>query len=222
MDETLEHAVRLVEALVFASAEPVSTRAVAELLPEDMDAVAVLEALRARCQGRGVHLIEVAGGWQFCTATDLAPHLERVMQKPKRLPRAAMETLAIVAQFQPVTRAEIEQLRGAALGQATLDVLLELGLIKPFGRKEAPGRPTLWGTTAAFLAHFGLRSLHDLPTPLDAGLGIGRRDHASRPAAGEEPGEPPPGEGDGSARPSTAPADRERTVFRDPEAPVLN
>ena len=123
----------------------------------------VLEALRDRTQGRGVNLVEVGGGWQFRTALDLAPELATVMQKPRRLPRVAMEMLAIVAQYQPLTRAEIEHIRGASLSQATVDILLEAGLIEPKGVKDAPGRPALWVTTPAFLAHFGLSSIRDLP-----------------------------------------------------------
>lgn len=163
MDDAFEHAVRLVEAFIFASAEPVAASAVARLVPMPYSAHEVLDALRERCQGRGVHLVELAGGWQFRTALDLAGELATVMQKPKRLPRAAMETLAIVAQYQPLTRSEIESIRGASLSQATIDLLLETGLIEPNGAREAPGRPTLWATTPVFLAHFGLRSLRDVP-----------------------------------------------------------
>ncbi len=160
MDE--EH-LRLAEALVFASAEPVPARALQQLLPPDADAEAVLAALRERCAGRGVTLVEVAGGWQFRTAPDLAPALRRVVPQPRRLPRAAMETLAIIAYHQPVTRPEIEEMRGTSLSQQTMDALLESGLIAAGGRREVPGRPTLWGTTPAFLAQFGLRDLRDLP-----------------------------------------------------------
>lgn len=158
-----EEDVRLAEAVLFASAEPMDTRALGQLLSDSADADAVLAALRARYAGRGVELAEIAGGWQFRTAPDLAPVLRRVVIQPRRLPRAAMETLAVVAYHQPVTRAEIETVRGAALGQGAMDALLEAGLIAPCGRKEAPGRPALWGTTPAFLARFGLRTLHDLP-----------------------------------------------------------
>jgi segregation and condensation protein B len=119
--------------------------------------------LRERCEGREVELAEVGGGWRFRTALDLAAELATVMQKPLRLPRAALEMLAIVAQYQPVTRAEIEDIRRAALSQATVDRLLELGLIEPKGTKNARGRLALWVTTAAFLAHFGLGSLRDVP-----------------------------------------------------------
>ena len=159
----LEGALRLAEALIFASAEPVGPAALARALPDDVDVEPVLQALQARYAGRGVELAEVAGGWQFRTAPDLAPLLTRVVQQKRRLPRAAMETLAVVAYHQPVTRTEIETIRGASLGQGAMDALLEAGLIEPRGRKEVPGRPTLWGTTASFLAQFGLRDLRDLP-----------------------------------------------------------
>ena len=154
---------RLAEALIFASAEPVSARALQQLLPPDTDAEAVLHALRDQCASRPVTLVEVAGGWQFRTAADLAPVLRRVVPQPRRLPRAAMETLAIIAYHQPVTRPEIEEMRGTSLSQQTMDALLETGLIAALGRREVPGRPTLWGTTAGFLSQFGLRDLKDLP-----------------------------------------------------------
>ena len=141
----------------------VSPRALAQLLPETLEAEAVLAALAARYAGRGVELVTVAGGVQVRTAADLAPLLRKVVQIPRRLPRAAMETLAIIAYHQPVTRAEIEEIRGATLSQQTLDALLEAGLIAPKGRKEAPGRPTLWASTETFLTRFGLRDLRDLP-----------------------------------------------------------
>jgi segregation and condensation protein B len=158
-----EHSLRLAEALVFASAGPVAPRALAQLLPESVDAEAVIAALVARYAGRGVELVRVAGGVQFRTAADVAPLLRKVVELPRRLPRAAMETLAIVAYHQPVTRPEIEDIRGASLSQQTLDALLDAGLIAPKGRKESPGRPTLWGTTPAFLAQFGLPDLRALP-----------------------------------------------------------
>ncbi len=155
--------IRLAEALVFASADPVPTRTLAALLPEDVDAAETLAALRTQCEGRGVELTETAGGWQFRTAPDLAARLTRVISRPRRLPRVAMETLAIVAWHQPVTRAQIEEIRGASLSQATLDALLDGGLIRSAGHRDLPGRPTLWATTPAFLAQFGLRDLSDLP-----------------------------------------------------------
>lgn len=154
---------RLAEALIFAASEPVPPRALVQALPDGADADAVLAALVARYAGRGVELTQAAGGWQFRTAADLATALTRVIPQPRRLPRAAMETLAIIAYHQPVTRAEIEEIRGAAVSQSTLDALLEAGLVGPRGRRETPGRPALWGTTATFLAQFQLQSLRDLP-----------------------------------------------------------
>lgn len=157
-------AVRLAEALVFASADPVPPARLASLLgPEDPPAAEVFASLAAACQGRGVELVEVASGWMFRTSPDLAPRLARIVEKPRRLPRAVMETLAIIAFHQPCTRAEIEERRGVALAQNTLEALLDAGLVRPAGRREVPGRPTLWGTTPEFLARFGLASLAELP-----------------------------------------------------------
>jgi segregation and condensation protein B len=156
-------AVRIAEALLFASDRPVQPNRLQAVLPEGQDAAAVLAALREILAGRGVVLAEVAGGWALRTAPDLAPALTRVVEVPRRLPRAAMEALAVIAWHQPVTRAEIEEIRGAGLSQATLEALLEHGLVAPKGHKEVPGRPTLWGTTPRFLEQFGLRSLSDLP-----------------------------------------------------------
>lgn len=159
----LEHALRLAEALVFASDRPVPIERLQALLPEGIRADAVLTLLASRYAGRGVELTEVAGGYAFRTAADLAPLLTRVVETPRRLPRVAMEALAIIAYHQPVTRPEIEEIRGASLSQSTLEVLLEHGLIAPRGRKEVPGRPSLWVTTPRFLEQFGLRVLADLP-----------------------------------------------------------
>ena len=161
--ETFDQAVRLAEAVIFASREPVTPRTLANLLPADVDLDAVMSALTGAYAGRGVHLTEAAGGWQFRTAADLGASLRKIVELPRRLPRVAMETLSIVAYHQPVTRSEIEEIRGASLSQNTLDLLLENGLITPKGRRESPGRPTLWGTTPAFLAQFGLNDLRDLP-----------------------------------------------------------
>ena len=163
MTEPAEDHIRLAEALIFASADPVSARALTALLPEDVDADVVLRALQARYTGHGVELHEVGLGWQFRTAPDLAGRLTRVISRPRRLPRVAMETLAIIAWHQPVTRAQIEEIRGAALSQATLDALLEAALIKSAGHREVPGRPTLWATTPGFLAQFGLKDIAELP-----------------------------------------------------------
>ena len=156
-------AVRIAEALLFASDRPVQPARLQQVLPEGQQAAAVLGALRGLLEGRGVMLAEVAGGFVLRTAPDLAPALTRVVEVPRRLPRVAMETLAVIAWHQPVTRAEVEEIRGAGLSQATLEALLENGLIAPKGHKEVPGRPTLWGTTTRFLEQFGLTSLRDLP-----------------------------------------------------------
>lgn len=158
-----EDALRLAEALIFSSAVPVTAQVVARVLAAEMDVDAVLAALKARYAGRGVELVEAGNGVMFRTAPDLAPRLRRVIEVPRRLPRVALETLAIIAYHQPLTRPEIEQMRGTALSQQTLELLLEMDLIAPLGRRETPGRPTLWGTTPAFLAFFGLRSLRELP-----------------------------------------------------------
>lgn len=169
-----EETLRLAEALIFASTEPVSARRLAELLelrqlvPDGVDnlaafVTAVLQALVQRYEGRGVMPVEIAGGWQFRTAPDLAPALTRVLERPRRFSRAVMETLAIIAYHQPCTRVQIEEIRGVSLGQNVLDTLIESALIMPKGRKEVPGRPVLWGTTQDFLRHFSLRSLADLP-----------------------------------------------------------
>lgn len=157
-----EH-VRLAEALLFAAAEPVTEKALAALLPEGMPAAGVIAALSEGLAGRGVEVVPAAGGWLMRTAPDLAPLLRRRFEVPRRLSRAAVEALAIVAYHQPVTRAEIEDIRGVALAQGTLDTLVEAGFVEPKGRRETPGRPAIWGTTAQFLAHFGLAAIKDLP-----------------------------------------------------------
>ena len=173
---------RLVEAVVFASETPVTPRALSQLLPDDVDAVAAIAALRARYQGRGIELADVGGGLRFRTAPDLAPQLRKVVRVSRRLPRVALETLAIVAYHQPVTRPEIEDIRGAGLSQQTLDVLLENELIVARGRKETPGRPTLWGTTPKFLEYFGLADIRELPRRQDLLLETARPQTAGEKA----------------------------------------
>ena len=154
---------RMIEALLFASARPLSEEDLAERVPEDIDVPAILEALAAHYDGRGVNLVQVAGKWMFRTAADLAFLLRKELEEPRKLSRAAVETLAIIAYHQPVTRAEIEDVRGVSLSRGTLDVLMEAGWVKPKGRKRTPGRPVTYGTTEDFLVHFGLESVKDLP-----------------------------------------------------------
>ena len=188
----MEDALRLAEGLIFASPDPVTARALDQLLDDSLDVHIVLDMLRARYAGRGVELAEVSGGWLFRTAPDLSPRLKKIVQQPRRLPRAAMETLAIISYHQPITRPEIEEIRGAALSQTTMDALLEAGLITAKGRKEVPGRPTLWGTTNAFLLQFGLRDLRDLPRREDLLVEPGTIQPIERPQTAEP--ELPPAE----------------------------
>ena len=154
---------RRVEALLFAASGPLSTADLAARLPEGADVAAAIAALAARYAGRGVELHEVAGGWRFATAPDLAWLLVEERAETRRLSRAAYEVLAIIAYHQPVTRAEIEDVRGVQLSRGTLDALLEIGWVRMRGRRRTPGRPTTYGTTDGFLMHFGLGSLADLP-----------------------------------------------------------
>jgi segregation and condensation protein B len=154
---------RLVEALLFAAAEPLTPEDIAARLPEGADIAGVLAELEELYRNRGVNLVRVAGKWIFRTAPDLAPRLMLERTVARKLSRAAVETLAIVAYHQPVTRAEIEQIRGVALSKGTLDLLMEAGWVKPRGRRQTPGRPATWVTTEAFLVQFGLDALTDLP-----------------------------------------------------------
>ena len=156
-------ALRIAEALLFAAAEPLGRDELAGRLPEGADIDAILADLRERYAGRGVNLVQVAGKWSFRTAGDLSFVLSRNVVEPRKLSRAAMETLAIIAYHQPVTRAEIEEIRGVATSKGTLDLLLETGWIRLRGRRKAPGRPVTYGTTPAFLSHFGLDAVEDLP-----------------------------------------------------------
>ncbi|MDF1720114.1 MAG: SMC-Scp complex subunit ScpB [Minwuia sp.] len=157
-----EH-VRIAEALLFAANEPLGLDRLKQRLPDDVDAEAVMAALVADYQGRGVEPVRVAGRWMFRTAPDLAEVLEEERVAVRRLSRAAVETLAIIAYHQPTTRAEVEELRGVAVSKGTMDVLMETGWIRPRGRRQTPGRPVTWGTTDEFLIHFGLDDLSDLP-----------------------------------------------------------
>jgi segregation and condensation protein B len=157
-----EH-LRMVEALLFASCEPLDEKALASSLPDGVDIKVLLSELQGLYEGRGVTLVNVGGKWQFRTAPDLAFLLRREKPEQRRLSRAAIETLAIIAYHQPVTRAEIEDIRGVALSKGTLDALMEVGWIKIRGRKRTPGRPVTYGTTDSFLVHFGLESVSHLP-----------------------------------------------------------
>jgi segregation and condensation protein B len=154
---------REIEALLFAAAGPLSEADLAKRLPEGADVAGAIAALQARYAGRGVELACVAGRWRFQTAADLAWLMTDEREEPRRLSRAAQETLAIIAYHQPVTRAEIESVRGVQASKGTLDVLLELGLVRMRGRRRTPGRPITYGTTDAFLEHYGLASVGDLP-----------------------------------------------------------
>ena len=154
---------RQVEALLFAAAEPLSAADLAGRLPEGADVGKALATLRARYEDRGVQLECVADRWRFTTAPDLGHLMSEVREEQRRLSKAAMETLAIIAYHQPVTRAEIEAVRGVGLSRGTLDLLLELGWVRMRGRRRSPGRPVTYGTTDGFLEHFGLPTLADLP-----------------------------------------------------------
>jgi segregation and condensation protein B len=154
---------RLVEALLYATSEPLPERLIAERLGEGADAPALLEQLKAYYLGRGVELFQASGRWSFRTAPDLGERLKLEKMVPRKLSRAAIETLAIIAYHQPVTRAEIEEIRGVSTSKGTIDVLLATGWIKLRGRRRAPGRPVTYGTTEAFLEHFGFEQIQDLP-----------------------------------------------------------
>jgi segregation and condensation protein B len=182
---------RLVEALLFASAEPLDDKDLAARLPDGIDLDTVMARLQAEYAPRGVNLMRIAGRWTFRTASDLSWLMSRQSVEPKKLSRAAVETLAIIAYHQPVTRTEIEDIRGVSTSKGTLDVLLETGWIRPRGRRKTPGRPITFGTTDTFLGHFGLQSIGDLPG-LDELKGTGLLDGRlpagfSVPAPSDEP-----------------------------------
>jgi len=163
VDPAMAEAIRIAEALLFATPEPLGEQEIAKRLPRGVDVATVLEQLKAGYSSRGVNLARVGGKWMFRTAADLAWLLAGEGAEPKKLSRAALETLAIIAYHQPVTRAEIEDIRGVAISKGTLDVLLETGWVRLRGRRRAPGRPITYGTTQAFLVQFGLDVIGDLP-----------------------------------------------------------
>jgi segregation and condensation protein B len=200
-----DDAVRAAEALLFAGGEPVTAKELSEKLGPAVDVAAVLMKLKAEYAGRGVQLVEAGGGWRFQSAPDLASLFAETREAPRKLPRAALETLAVIAYHQPVTRAEIEEIRGVSLSRGSMELLLEIGWIRPRGRRRSPGRPLTFGTTDAFLSHFGLASLDALPGKDDLkGLGLldpraaGQLD-VPRPSEELSPDEEPLSEGDDAA-----------------------
>jgi segregation and condensation protein B len=159
----MEDDLRAVEAALFAAEEPMTAEEIAAHVGEHVDVAAALTELARHYDGRGVELVERGKRWHFQTAPDLAHILRRERDESRRLSRAAVETLAIIAYHEPVSRAEIEAIRGVQISKGTLDVLMEAGWVRPAGRREVPGRPLIYATTPAFLAHFGLESRRDLP-----------------------------------------------------------
>jgi segregation and condensation protein B len=177
-------ALRLIEALLFAAAMPLDETELTRRLPEHLALPPLLEELRGFYRFRGINLVRIAGAWTFRTAPDLAGHLAADRVEARRLSRAQLETLAIVAYHQPVTRAEIEEIRGVSLSKGTLDLLMETGWVQPKGRRETVGRPVTWVTTPGFLEHFGLDALKDLPN-LDELKAAGLLDDSPPPTLGE-------------------------------------
>ncbi len=163
-DAASDHAsLRVIEALLFASSAPLDEATLAKHVTPASNVAALLKELQAHYAGRGVTLQRIAGKWAFRTAEDLSYLLERHAVEERKLSKAALETMAIIAYHQPVTRAEVEEIRGVTTSKGTLDVLLETGWIRPRGRRRAPGRPVTYGTTEQFLAHFGFDAIKDLP-----------------------------------------------------------
>ncbi len=156
-------AIRAAEALLFAGGESITAKALSEKLGPAVDVAAVLMRLKKDYEDRGVQLVEAGGGWRFQSAPDLSSLFAETREAPRKLPKAAMETLAVIAYHQPVTRAEIEEIRGVSLSRGSMELWLEIGWIRPRGRRRTPGRPLTFGTTDAFLAQFGLASLDALP-----------------------------------------------------------
>ncbi len=162
-DRAEREALRIAEALVFASAEPVSEKFMADRLPRGTNVTALMQTLKVEYAGRGVNLVQIGDHWAFRTAADISFVIRKEESEAKKLSRAALEVLAIIAYHQPVTRAEIEEIRGVQTSKGTLDVLMEAGWVRFRGRRRSPGRPVTLGTTRDFLDHFGLEELRDLP-----------------------------------------------------------
>ncbi len=222
LEDGLAEAMRIAEALLFASAEPLDEKDIEKRMPRGVPAAAVLDALKAEYAPRGVNLVRAGGKWMFRTAADLAWLLAAGEGETKRLSRAALETLAIVAYHQPVTRAEIEDIRGVAISKGTLDLLLETGWVRLRGRRRAPGRPVTYGTTEAFLIQFGLEAISDLPG-LDelkgAGLFDGRLPQGfdvPQPSDSMELAEDEDPLEDETGSNSATPEDRDETSSRSP------
>ena len=188
---------RRIEAVLFAAERPLTRDEIALYMPEGSDIAGLLASLGESYMGRGVELVERGGKWHFQTAPDLGHLLRREREESRRLSRAAIETLAIIAYHEPVTRAQIEEIRGVAISKGTLDVLMEAGWVRPAGRREVPGRPLLYATTQGFLTQFGLESRRDLPgladlkaagllDPIDLSLALWAEAEESREKASEE------------------------------------
>ncbi len=161
--EAMAQDLRHLEALLFAAVEPIDVETLRERLPDDCDVGVLIARLTRDYAGRGINLVRVAERWRFQTAPDLEPHLVDIKETPRKLSKAALETLAIIAYHQPVTRPEIEDVRGVSVSGGTIDVLMELGWVRLRGRRRTPGRPVTYGTTEDFLAHFNLEEITDLP-----------------------------------------------------------
>lgn len=163
MTEENKDNLRILEAVIFANSEPVSVEVLQSQLPEGTELAPLLQELKDMYADRGIDLAEIDGLWSFRTSPDLSERLKIVRHPRRKLPRAAAEVLAIIAYHQPVTRSEIESIRGVETSRGTLDILLELGWIRPGKRRETPGRPLTWNTTSDFLSHFNIASTNDLP-----------------------------------------------------------
>jgi len=163
MSDTPDQNLRLLEAILFSSTDPVKEKSLAQRLPDGIELKPLLVELQSHYAGRGVNLVNAGGSWAFRSAPDLTSMLNREIEVARKLGRATIETLAIIAYHQPITRGEIEEIRGVSLSKGTFDALFDQGWIHPRGRRKTPGRPTTWGTTDGFLDHFGLQSVKDLP-----------------------------------------------------------
>ena len=214
MSEDRFQLLRLLEAILFASAEPMAEKTLAQRLPEGADIAGLLQELAGLYANRGVHLMQLGDRWAFRTAPDLGERLQTETVVTRKLSRAAIETLAIIAYHQPLTRAEVEEIRGVALSRGTLDTLLEANWIRPKGRRQTPGRPVTWVTTDAFLDHFGLESREALPgiEELKAAGLLDARSAISTLGAQAMAAVPPPedgGEEENEAEEDAAPGDDE-------------